>query len=694
MLVGSYNLTLVFLSLGVAVISAYTALDMAGRISAARGRVAGLWLLGGSIAMGMGIWSMHFVGMLAFSLPIPLGYDLILTWLSMLMAVVSSAFSLWLVSRQELPRRYLCGGALLMGSGIAGMHYTGMAALRIFPGIEYDPLWFGLSVIIAVLASGVALWIAFRLRNESRNLLARRLAAAVVMGCAIVGMHYTGMAAARFPAGSYCLAANSGLNVQWLAVLVVIITLGVMAIALIVSVLDTRFEHHTAGLAASLREANSELMQLALYDSLTRLPNRALLRDRLADAVRAAASRNQQQFAVLFMDLDGFKSVNDAYGHSAGDQLLVEVASRIRSCVQRGDTVARLGGDEFVVVMLACTPDDVARFAKQLIDVVSQPCAVMGHEVQVSASIGIAIYPNDGVTGEQILTNADTAMYRAKEQGRNGYCFFRKSMSQDALAFLQLRHDLYHAVERNQLVLHFQPKFRAPGGPVTGCEALLRWQHPERGMVSPDDFLPMAEKTGLIIPIGAWVLDQACSQMRQWLEQGHRDWSVAVNISAVQFAHPDLAGLVRQTLDRHALDPRHLILEITESTAMHDAEASLVILDRLVAMGVRISIDDFGTGYSSLMYLKRLPASELKIDREFVRDLARDSNDAAIISAIIALGRVLGLNIVAEGVENTEQQQFLTRLGCDALQGYLLGRPMTAEQMSALGHSGLAPGVQ
>jgi EAL domain-containing protein (putative c-di-GMP-specific phosphodiesterase class I) len=274
-------------------------------------------------------------------------------------------------------------------------------------------------------------------------------------------------------------------------------------------------------------------------------------------------------------------------------------------------------------------------------------------------------------------------MYHAKGLGRNAYCFFEPSMNANVHKQLQLVQDLRLAIERNELVLHYQPKFHAPNGPILGVEALVRWQHPVRGLVSADEFIPLAEKTGLIVPLGAWVLNEACRQMAQWHSEGHTTWSVAVNLSALQFAHAALIDTVRDVLARHALDPHCLMLEITESTAMRDADASLQILQQLDAMGVRISIDDFGTGYSSLLYLKRLPASELKIDRGFVRDLAHDTEDAAIVSAIVALGQTLNLRIVAEGVETAEQQAFLTRLGCDSLQGYLLGRPMAAESLSA-----------
>ncbi|KHK53781.1 membrane protein [Ralstonia sp. A12] len=682
MLASSYNPLLVLLSLFVAILASYTALDMAGRVVTAQGRAAFWWLIGGASAMGLGIWSMHFVGMLAFSLPIPLGYDVSITLGSLAIAIASSAFALWLVSRRELPWLRLVGGALLMGSGVAGMHYAGMAALRMTPGIQYDPAIFALSVGVAVLASGVALWIAFRLRQQSQRVRALRAGSAVVMGVAIVGMHYTGMAAAAFPFGSVCGAAHTGASAEWLALVIIIVTLAVLAIALIISVLDLRMEARTAVLAHSLAEANQELAYLALHDNLTKLSNRLLLEDRLNQAIRTA-DREKRHFALMFMDLDGFKAINDVYGHHVGDLLLIDVAQRIVARVRQQDTVARVGGDEFVVLAYVDDPQDAGTLADALLEVVREPFMAGGHELRVSTSIGISMYPGDGGNQHDLLTNADAAMYHAKGLGRNAYCFFEPSMNANVHKQLQLVQDLRLAIDRNELVLHYQPKFHAPNGPILGVEALVRWQHPVRGLVSADEFIPLAEKTGLIVPLGAWVLNEACRQMAQWHSEGHTTWSVAVNLSALQFAHAALIDTVRDALARHALDAHCLMLEITESTAMRDADASLHILQQLDAMGVRISIDDFGTGYSSLLYLKRLPASELKIDRGFVRDLAHDTEDAAIVSAIVALGQTLNLRIVAEGVETAEQQAFLTRLGCDSLQGYLLGRPMTAELLSA-----------
>ncbi len=679
---GTYNEVLVLFSLLVAILASYTALDMASRVTTTRGTAAARWwLAGGAMAMGLGIWSMHFVGMLAFDLPIPLGYDLAITLYSMLAALGVSAFALWLVSRPDLPRRLLCVGAVLMGAGIALMHYIGMAALRMQPGIDYDPLWFSLSIVIAVVASGAALWIAFHLRRGHRRHW-MRLTAAVVMGFAIVGMHYTGMAAARFPADSWCGAArDGGVPAQWLAVLVVVATVAIMGIALIVSVLDRQMHLRTRHLAISLARANEELVQAALHDPLTRLPNRVLLQDRIEQAIEKA-KRKQESFAVMFLDLDGFKSVNDAYGHQAGDALLADVATRVRGLLRSQDTLSRLGGDEFVLVAPSSDPDDAAVVAQRLLDAVALPIRTQGIDVQVTASIGIAMYPSDGTTERDLMAHADAAMYHTKDNGRNGYTFFAPSMNISAHQQLKLLNDLRRAVERNELLLHYQPKFAAPDYRMAGVEALLRWQHPEMGLLPPGAFIAAAERSGLILSLGEWVLDEACRQLRAWDDAGHDVSTVAVNLSPLQFSSPALVDTVRDTLARHALDPTRLTLEITETTAMRDADASVGILDELTRMGIRISIDDFGTGYSSLLYLKRLPATELKIDRAFVRELESNADDAAIVASIVALGRTLNLKVVAEGVETPGQQQQLRQLGCDFYQGYLLGEPVPADRLA------------
>ncbi|MFK8259624.1 putative bifunctional diguanylate cyclase/phosphodiesterase [Erwinia sp. AnSW2-5] len=681
MLMSSYDQLLVIVSFIVAFLASYTALDMAGRVATSTGKVARVWLFGGAFAMGVGIWSMHFIGMLAMSLPMVMSYDASLTVVSMVIAVAASVFALWIVCYGELPWYRLCGGAVIMGSGVVAMHYTGMAALAVNPGIIWDWRWIWVSVLIALCASGAALWLAFHLRQGTGRLALMRSGAALIMGVAIAGMHYTGMAAASFPMDSH--ATHLGVNSNWLAILVVVVTLAILGITLLVSMLDARLQARTSVLASSLAEANRELAQLALHDNLTRLPNRILLEDRLDQAINKA-SRENSKFALMFMDLDGFKAVNDAFGHHIGDSLLIAVTERMKEKVQGHHTLARLGGDEFVLLIEIDDPNDAAAVADALVKAVERPFDISRYELVVSLSIGIAVFPGDGIDERELMFNADAAMYHTKNNGRNGYSFFQPSMNTIAQNQLQLINDLWLAQENEELRLFYQPKFCAPRGPIIGFEALLRWQHPQRGLLTPDIFLPLAEKTGLIVSIGNWVIGEACRQLRCWHLQGNSQWSVAVNLSALQFEQAGLVETVVKALETHHIPPELLTLEVTETTAMRDPDESIRILTQLTELGVKASIDDFGTGYSSLLYLKRLPASELKIDRAFVNELQAQTEDATIVTAIVALAKTLNLKVVAEGVETAEQQAFLTGLGCNTLQGYLLGRPVPPDKVPGL----------
>ncbi len=679
MLIGSYIPSLVVISILVAILAAYTALDLVGRIVSARGRAVHLWTAGGAIAMGVGTWSTHFIGMLAFVLPIELGYDVPLVLLSLLIAIGFSGFALWLATQPRLPALQLSLGAVLLGLGISAMHYTGMAAMRMQPGIQYTPWLFVLSLVIAIAASAAALRIAFHLRQQRPRVYLLRASAALLLGLAVIGMHYTGMAAANFADGSFCGALPQGLSSDGLDRMVLVTSLSILGIALFSCILDSHLETRTAVLADSLTEANLELTHLALHDNLTGLPNRALLTERIDQAMKRA-TESGGCFALMFMDLDGFKPVNDAFGHHTGDLLLRQVALRLRNSLHRRDTLARVGGDEFVLLVELQNPEDALTVARRQVNEVGNPFNIGEHQLQISLSIGICMYPGNGSTQHELLINADAAMYHTKAAGKNGYSFFDASMNSNARNQLQMSQDLHKAIKHRQFCIYYQPKFDAMTGLPVGAEALLRWNHPEQGILGPDLFISMAEKTGLIIQIGEWVLDEACRQMREWYTQGYSHWRIAVNLSALQFCHSGLVTAVADTLARHQLPANCLTLEITETTAMHDADASLAVLRRLSEMGVDLSIDDFGTGYSSLMYLKRLPANEIKIDRGFVRDLEHDTDDAAIVSAIVAVGQALNLRIVAEGVETAVQQRFLTHLGCHSLQGFLLGYPLPAQQ--------------
>ena len=427
------------------------------------------------------------------------------------------------------------------------------------------------------------------------------------------------------------------------------------------------------------RQAEDNLRHLAHHDGLTNLPNRLLLDARLQHAIERAR-RNDNLLASLFLDLDHFKNINDSLGHATGDEMLRIVASRLRGSVREDDTVARLGGDEFVVIMEQVQRiEDVTLMARKLMEILREPFDIHGHELSVGVSVGISLFPQDGDSAEVLLKNADAAMYRAKESGRNSYAFYTRELTSSAYDRMMLEGQLRRALERGELLLHYQPQVNLDSGDICALEALVRWQSSENELLPPSRFLPIAEESGLILPIGRWVLETACRQMATWKSRGVGLQRIAVNLSGKQIQQHDLAETVRDVLTESGCRAEWLELEITEGFIMGEAKQSIRTLDALRKLGVHLAIDDFGTGYSSLSYLKRLPVDKLKIDRSFIRDLAEDPNDAAIVSAIIAMGKGLQLEITAEGVETEVQAAFLKQRGCQQAQGFYYGKPAPAE---------------
>lgn len=432
------------------------------------------------------------------------------------------------------------------------------------------------------------------------------------------------------------------------------------------------------------KSAEERILHQVYYDYLTDLPNRVLFVDRLNQAIALAMRHPENSLGVLFLDVDNFKLINDSMGHDAGDCLLKLVGQRLTDCARDTDTVARMGGDEFTIILTKIAhAEDAAIVAKKILDSFSLPFTLGGEEVYASLSIGISLFPGDGVTSEILLKNADTAMYRAKSTGGMWYQLYNEEMSVRADERLSLVTGLHKALQRHELVLHYQPLFDLHSGRLTGFEALLRWHHPQRGLLYPETFIHLAEDTGLIIPIGNWVLETACAQAKIWCDMGFSDLLMAVNVSARQFQHADLASQVIAVLEKTNLPPACLELEITESVIMQEIDNSIHIMESLAERGVRFSVDDFGTGYSSLGYLKKLPINVLKIDQSFIRDIASDQDDAAIVGAIIAMSDKLGIQVVVEGVENREQLAHLKEYAGIRMQGLLLGEPLAATQMTA-----------
>jgi diguanylate cyclase (GGDEF)-like protein/PAS domain S-box-containing protein len=431
--------------------------------------------------------------------------------------------------------------------------------------------------------------------------------------------------------------------------------------------------------------AEERIQFLAHHDALTQLPNRTLLNDRLHQAI-AKSRRNQDHTAVLFLDLDRFKLINDTLGHHVGDRMLTRVAEMLQGILRETETVARLGGDEFIIVIPELAEvERTATVARKVIDMLTVPLVIDGQVLHITASIGISLYPEDGTDTATLLSHADTAMYNAKDRGGNNFQFFTPTMNQVIQERVAVEHDLHLALERGEFVLHYQPQVDCRTGEVTGMEALIRWQHPTRGLVSPFHFITIAEETGLIVPIGEWVLWEACRQTRRWHDAGQTGLRISVNLSARQFQQPDLRERIDAVLRTTGIDPATLELELTESMLMTDPDAATGMLHQLAALGVKMAIDDFGTGYSSLAYLKRFPVTRLKIDQSFVRDISTDLNDAAIVSAVVAMAASLKLEVIAEGVETEEQLRYLAAHGCYDIQGYYFSRPKPAEDFNTFG---------
>lgn len=808
-------------------VGSFTALAHARHMRKSRGLQAWVWMTAGAVTLGLAIWSMHFIGMLAFHLPVPLSYDRSLTVLSALPAIAAALLGFYVLRPRVVSNRRILFAAVLMGLGISAMHYTGMAALKMSPPIVYAPVSLALSVLIAMIAAWGALMLMYHGERVRLSPFVRMELGAVVMGVAISGMHYTAMAGMGIPLGSVCLAGPSHIQGHLLALMVTLVSMlwflgGILAAllhqhithlnsraealaltitresreneekmsAMIDAALDciitmnsegkiTHFNHaaeqtfgyrrdyalgrnlaeiiipaayrerHLAGmrhyvetgesrmlgkrmeltamrsdgsefpaeltitrinregppmLTGFLRDitdrkkAEDEIHNLAFFDPLTKLPNRRLMRDRLQLAV-ASASRSRKHGAVLFIDLDNFKTLNDTRGHDVGDMLLIEVGLRLRHCIRDADTISRLGGDEFVVVLNNLHEDahiagiEAEQVGDKLCQSLSQPYLLQDFEYHSSCSIGIALFSDTDLSVDELLKRADTAMYEAKRSGRNAVRFFDPEMQAQLENRTRLEGDLRYALKREQFELRFQPQVD-DAYRIISAEVLLRWNHPEHGLVSPAEFIPIAEETGLILPIGQWVLESACRLIKMWeANPVTRELDLAINVSARQFRQPNFVDQVRRTLKKTGAAPGRLKLELTESLVLDNVEDSIRKMEALRKLGIRFSVDDFGTGHSSLTYLKRLPLSQLKIDQSFVRDIVHDVNDAVIVKTIIGMARNLGLAVIAEGVETTEQLGYLQNYGCPAFQGYLFGKPVPYEEFALKLQSGTENGI-
>lgn len=835
---GQYSPALVALSILIAIFAAYASFSHVDLIRAAKTRVASIvWLCSGAIAMGVGVWTMHFTGMVAFRMPVDVQYDLNLTLTSVLPAILAGLVTLSIIHRPN-PGLWRIGlGGLLMGSGIGAMHYTGMGAMVTSSDILYHPWLFAGSIGTAVVLATFALAIPQRLGRLLTDPMLQKLASALLMGLAVSGMHYVAMGATVFMPGAHePMAQGSVMDQTLLASLAVLASLVILVSSTLVALmknrllwaelerdrskasslhLEQRFQKIVSrlpgmvyqfrqqpdgtlsfpyaseairdiygvtpeevqqdaqrltqiihpddleGVFASIRtsaedltvwqheyrvrkpdgserwlqgnalpekeedgsilwngfimditerrESDDIIHQLAFYDALTSLPNRRLLLDRLHLTLEAS-ERDQRHGALIFIDLDDFKSLNDTLGHSTGDHLLQLLARRLQDCLRAHDTVARLGGDEFVVVLSDLHPDEhqaaieAEMIAEHVLAEMTRPADLQGTAYQCAASLGICLFHGKSESLEELLRRADVAMYQAKSTGRNGIRFFDPTLHAAMEARFKLENELHVAVDDDQLELFYQVQVDQQGKPC-GAEALLRWRHPERGLLAPGEFIPLAEETGLIVSVGNWVLQAACAQLAIWTDtEDLQHLCLAINISARQFHQPDFARTVLAAIREYDIAPQRLKLELTESLVLNDLEESVSRMHELRTHGVQFAMDDFGTGYSSLAYLSRLPFDEVKVDQSFVRhaDLSQQSPDSTIVTAIIGLTHSLGMRAIAEGVETAAHREFLLNRNCDSFQGYLFNKPQNisefeqslrgwpaaGQQLSPSGHSG------
>lgn len=791
---GSYNIGLVILSFIIVTLASYSALDLVGRIIHSKQKAKKYWLVGGAITMGLGIWSMHFIGMLALQVHETITYDYLKVLISVGIAIFASGMSLFFVSRETMNWKQLLIGGASLSTAILTMHYTGMASMRMAASIQYDPLLVICSVLIACSASVAALKINFRYIHQKATRLVEKIISANIIGIAVAGTHYTGMAAATYhsnhvvsptssalPVGTLFLALGIGSAMLFIQIVVLFfisldkkltlqnkellltqqkydslvtynpdiifrmnkegkletinpavfrilgytpeeiqrlsieslvseeewqesknyymdtlkgtlrsyeimaihknkskVTFNVLTVPVYV---DNEIEG-VYGIAKDITEQKAALAKvnyMAYHDELTGLPNRRSFKEKANIFIEQNV---EGMSALLLMDIDRFKTINDTLGHGQGDWFIKEIAKRFDDCLEPGELLARIGVDEFAVFLPQISGlEQVEITAQKLLESLVEPIKVNNHDIYTTTCIGISAYPQDGGDIEELLKRADLAMFLGKGTGDSSYKFFKESM-ESRLDKILIEEEMRTGIHKdNEFLLYFQPKIDTQTEKISGVEALVRWNHPRLGFVSPAEFIPLAEETGLIIQLGEKILDLACAQLHAWHKEGFDSIHIAVNISTRQFMQENFIEKLRCMLDKWNIDGRNLELEITESTAMNNVNRAIFTFERLRELGVKIAIDDFGTGYSSFAYLKDYPINTLKIDQSFIRNLATGGPDEAIVASIIGLAKNMQLNIVAEGVEYQTQFDFLKEMECNQVQGYMFSKPLPAHEL-------------
>ncbi|WP_236188193.1 putative bifunctional diguanylate cyclase/phosphodiesterase [Pseudomonas paraglycinae] len=687
----THNPLLVLVAYLVACAASFATLDMAERVvHAEEPGSQRLWRWIGATCLAGGIWAMHFISMLAFQAPIDIQYDLPVTLFSLVIALLASWLAMHTLSHPQPSLLQYLKTAIVIGLGIAGMHYVGMAAIESAATAYYKPILFVSSIVIAIGASFAALWVAGYLREGSGlHIQMLKYVAALILGAGILSMHFTGMAALQLvlPEGQSPTLASQTSHLQ-LGLTVALITLLILGSAISAALADKKLQNkehdlrRVNALLSQLDQARMSLQHVANYDALTNLINRRGFNQIFAEKLSQKSSEGGM-LAVMFLDIDHFKRINDSLGHDAGDELLKVIAQHIKGSVRsHEDVVARFGGDEFCILIGLRDREEARNLAQRIMLKMKEPIELAGRRMVMTTSIGISLFPEDGSTCDELLKHADLALYQSKGAGRNGVHFFDSNLKNRASLELQLEEELRHALrQENGLLLYYQPIFELKTGKVTKLEALIRWQHPVHGLLTPDRFIAIAENNGLIAELDNWVLRKACEDLGELSRHGCEDLKIAWNCSPLNLAREELANEIEHALRSAGVAPERLELEVTENALMGNIANTLVLLRQIRALGVSLSIDDFGTGYSSLAYLKRLPLNTLKVDRSFILDIPKASADMEIVQAIIVMAHTLHLQVVTEGVESLEQYEFLERSGCDFIQGYLLSRPVPLAEL-------------
>ncbi|MBC9742360.1 bifunctional diguanylate cyclase/phosphodiesterase [Pseudomonas syringae pv. syringae] len=689
----SHNLFLVALAYGVACAACFATLDIADRViqvDALKSRR--LWKALGALCLAGGVWAMHFISMLAFQAPLKITYDLSITLISLLIVLVTALVAMRALTIPELTLRRCLTSAVVMGIGISVMHYLGMSAMRSTATQYYEPRMFALSILVAVLSSIALLTLSRHLRQYHGMFHQMfRYAVSLLLGAGLLTMHLMGMKALRLviPEGIE-LHVPSTENSQQLGLTIAAIALLTIAGSISAAMADKKLqgkEHdlqRVNALLTQLDQARVSLQQVAHYDPLTNLINRRGFNQIFAEKLQEHIF-NKGMLAVMFLDIDHFKRINDSLGHDAGDELLKVIAERIRSATRTQDVVARFGGDEFCILLSIPDYEEARHLAHRVMQKMKETIALAGRRMVMTTSIGIAVFPRDGETCDELLKHADLALYQSKDKGRNGVNFFNPALKTKASLELQLEEELRNALrEGTGLQVYYQPIVDMRTGHVAKLEALVRWNHPQHGLLVPARFIGIAEANGLIAELDNWVLRRACHDLRTLHQEGLEQLIISVNCSALTLGRNELVEEVERALADADAAPGRLELEVTENALMGNISNTILMLKHIRSLGVSLSIDDFGTGYSSLAYLKRLPLDTLKIDRSFIIDIPQSPQDMEIVQAILVMAHTLRLKVVTEGVETQDQLEFLRQFGSDYVQGYLFSRPQPLERILPL----------